>query len=479
MVKNEDKNVISKVFSDQKINNIDEKHKEKYFYVFFSVDLSDSTRYKAMSSEWPKLVKEFYRIADSSLFDRFTDPYPKKEQDKKISMKPFHIWKYIGDEIIFFKKVIHPNEILLMIKLAQEVIKLIPEELSKRYPESAGIVYAKGTFWGADVIENDEENVQIDKRDNILINMKSSTAPYEDGYNEDEYNIQDFIGSDIDLGFRISKLARKNELLVSAELLYIISQRKTNTDEQPEGETDEIENKFRILSLEELKGIWNKRKYPIIIYRENWNEDLLDYDEGDIDKVYPYFKKIEDERNNSYKIVSEIKKIFRESGQLIHVENMLASLNKKDVESDKSAATRPMFVGLVVHIAGIIVTKDNYVLVRERQDGSLDFGCVHLSNKKTVSNLLNEYYANVIGSVENHWDIVSDYTYKKSAKEVRNGFVYVNKLNCDKEKLEERMNSDQSFYSLQQLKENKEKFVGDSYTSSFIMAAKKIDLITL
>src|SRR4051812_33058781 len=60
-------------------------------YLFFSFDLVNSTRYKALfPGHWPIVATHFYDMVANEMATRFTSA---------------RLWKHIGDEILFYKLV--------------------------------------------------------------------------------------------------------------------------------------------------------------------------------------------------------------------------------------------------------------------------------------------------------------------------------------------------------------------------------------
>jgi hypothetical protein len=73
---------------------------------------------------------------------------------------------------------------------------------------------------------------------------------------------RDFLGPEIDAGFRISKFALRRRLVVSAELSCLLfRERAAYTG---------IEKQLKIVSFQILKGVWTGRHYPIVWYERDW-----------------------------------------------------------------------------------------------------------------------------------------------------------------------------------------------------------------
>ncbi len=69
---------------------------EKSFYIFISIDLVNSTALKNRDPGWPIVITKFYEIT-------------KKEIKDKLSAS---VWKFVGDEILFYKKISSENDLL-------------------------------------------------------------------------------------------------------------------------------------------------------------------------------------------------------------------------------------------------------------------------------------------------------------------------------------------------------------------------------
>src|SRR5450432_1705697 len=57
------------------------------FYLFLSYDLVNSTIFKQTDPDWPKKLSEFYRLAERGVIARIPGVV---------------VWKYAGDEVLFW-----------------------------------------------------------------------------------------------------------------------------------------------------------------------------------------------------------------------------------------------------------------------------------------------------------------------------------------------------------------------------------------
>lgn len=210
-------------------------------YIFFSFDLVNSTLYKIKQKEdWPIVFAQFFRVIKEEMKNRFQD---------------IKVWKYIGDEILFFMKLNSRNELSKILPCAFDALNCTLENLKKVFNSILEPLSLKSTIWLAPVMFIEGEELKN------LGKIKTKNIAFEVNF-ENQTSLIDFVGPDIDTGFRISKYAEKGKLVVSAELAYmifIVDLKK------------ELFSNLKIVSYEDLKGIWDDRFYPIIFYYDDWN----------------------------------------------------------------------------------------------------------------------------------------------------------------------------------------------------------------
>lgn len=194
--------------------------------IFFSVDCVDSTLLKRESKiqnqkvsivDWAPEVLEFYQ-----------------EFQQKFVNKKRHLWKYNGDEILFFARVLNWSDALEHVLFFQ---KLIQEQNEKDISK----VKVKGTVWTAGFPVN-----------NFIL-----CPPI--------YDMIDFIGPDIDMGFRTTAFAQQDRIAISPELAYeIIAVSKVCQNIQ-----------WYYYGRQKLKGIPEREGIPIV-YLSGRKDSLLD-----------------------------------------------------------------------------------------------------------------------------------------------------------------------------------------------------------
>lgn len=257
--------------------------------IFFSIDMINSTSFKSdhlkrFSSEWFMYFKNFYDDIPLIL---------QKKYDEKPNMSSFsfpYIWRYVGDEIIFYTSIKKYEHINIHVAIFKDLI----EEFNKN--NDFGI---KGCAWLAGFpVHNATLGELNNDKYNKIINV------YKKG------ELIDFIGPSIDLGFRISKYADKRKFILSVDLAMIISYNMLHAKPYWKKRF----SKFNFYFDKELptKGI-NNGYYPIIwidvdrkkdyydrLYgiKEQTNEDIFSYCQDTVySKNYklfpPFIKKID------------------------------------------------------------------------------------------------------------------------------------------------------------------------------------------
>lgn len=285
-------------------------------YVFFSFDLVNSTAYKVVKKEkWPVVFAHFYQVLKKEMKQGFPD---------------VKVWKYIGDEILFFKELDTRASLFEIIPTASEVLANTLKHLDSLFQEDFKGLSLKGAIWCAPVtVMRGEElkNLQKEKAQNIE-NIALDLL-------YDEHTLRDFIGPDIDIGFRISNYVEKEKLVISCDFAYLLLIAEPPLDYKVK--KDELVKNLKIVSYEDLKGIWTDRYYPIIWYHDNWKSitDTFEYDDRFkspiIDNIY---RKQTDN-------LEELKKIFDQLGIIEEKEKLLEILKESETAAKEKAKPTP------------------------------------------------------------------------------------------------------------------------------------------
>ena len=250
---------------------------EKDIYLFISFDLVDSTVFKTSienKDNWQYVILYFYEIFISEM--------------STILDKMF-VWKYIGDEIVSCAKIKNIDELYDVPRKTFELQKNITKKINENF-KLKNELNIKETLWLAPVTSSDTGDIQ--KVNSITENKSDIYRNIRITLNNGKFPTDDFLGPDIDIGFRIAKYAHSNKLTLSAEYAYLILQMAT-----PKKSKHDEKDKIKIVSFENLKGVWDNRAYPIIWYYDDWKNINFKYDEYKHNDIIKY---IDNKKELSY-----------------------------------------------------------------------------------------------------------------------------------------------------------------------------------
>jgi hypothetical protein len=215
-----------------------------------------------------------------------------------------------------------------------------------------------------------------------------------------EYTDRDFLGPDIDAGFRIAKFVERKRLLISAHLAGLLHRERASCEQ--------IEKRLKIVSYEVLKGVWDGRRYPIIWYEDDWAnvDSSFLYDEHFssplIATIRTALPLTSDEQN-----LDRIEKIFSDLGRADELNTLYAGLattvpdsnEENDVEIDI-----PPHKYSEVHCVAVCFGPDGRVLVgrrpstKKRFPNCWEFGCGQLQLGETFFDCLKHSYLEDFGA---------------------------------------------------------------------------------
>jgi hypothetical protein len=187
-------------------------------------------------SDWAHLLENTFQDFDAlfqSLFAARDSKYHELVMNHELSP-----WKALGDELIYSIKVRNRKEIFDLSTSFLAALRRIDHKLRDK-----NHIRLKGTAWVAGFpIRNRKVTMPLPA---LYMKVDGKEIPYP-------YPQTDFLGPDIDAGFRISKFAWPGFLTISVELAEFLGQY-------------ESQDQMRIIFIgwEKLKGVWQDRPYPI------------------------------------------------------------------------------------------------------------------------------------------------------------------------------------------------------------------------
>jgi hypothetical protein len=197
--------------------------------LFLSVDMVGSTDFKATSPAhgeqgWLEIFRTFFCHFPLMLAGQLGFEFLDEEETPAVD-----VWKVMGDEMIFVAQPSSPEELTRMLCALLRTMRAYEAAHYERLP-----LRLKGTAWLADFT-----------RSNIVLDIPELSS-------SDTAHL-DFIGPDLDLGFRLTKFARPASVVLSLDLVEVLL-----------GATNLSDVSLHLVGREPLKGVMFGRPYPIV-----------------------------------------------------------------------------------------------------------------------------------------------------------------------------------------------------------------------
>ena len=346
-------------------------------YLFISLDLVNSTEFKSKCEGWPALLESFYSNADHEV--------------KKIP--DIQSWKFVGDEVLFYKKLRSIQDLEDALAKALTAVKTVSAQvrnaqLSDERARNAPHLSVKGTAWigkAATVPAGSNRNEIGAEHRNLVVPTRGPR----------DQPLIDFLGPDIDTGFRVSKFARSNVLAVSAELARVLLKKGS-------GRVIEM---LRIVGYRQLKGVWGNRHYPIVWLSDTWRSP---------NELFQYDEKFESELVAEAIVCATVNlscdaldRPFTEVGHEQFNQDLLAIIDN-DASNGASDALAELYatdvLQLEVHAVAVCFRDDGKVLVGKRpvdkrvMPGKWEFGCAQLMPHKDFFDAMLSHYKSDFGA---------------------------------------------------------------------------------
>lgn len=202
---------------------------QKEVRLFISFDLSGCTQFKNQDSEWLSKLNPYFQ----SFKQRVTVPATHKSAWNELGIQA---WKFEGDELLFWM----PIQTLDHIKDVVDFTYYTLKNESKTVKELNESLDIKAAVWMA----------LIDGVHNGL-------------YTDETLGWREFMGINIDEGFRVAKTFARSQRLV---LSYDVAQALVHSQSG-------LSSHIVCIGYEKLKGVWGNRAYPALWYStDDWKD---------------------------------------------------------------------------------------------------------------------------------------------------------------------------------------------------------------
>lgn len=285
---------------------------EKNIYIFFSFDLVGSTRFKVEEPAiWPYIIFKFYELIYNEL---------------KNKIPQILVWKYLGDEVLLYVSIkdFECDSLIYEIPdIAYNVQSKVAKDIQTIIHKKKLKLDIKSTIWIAgvqtvksQVFNANDISIEDEKYRNLMMPLTVG----------DKLQV-DFLGPDMDTGFRISKFAYHHKVVLSADLAYLLYRMKKPRKRKG------IDEQLKIVSFESLKGVWDNKYYPIIWYYPNWKCVETDFFYSDhkeneiVDRIL----------SNRIESINKLENVYDELEKLEYIEAFVEECIKVNSSTEKEA----------------------------------------------------------------------------------------------------------------------------------------------
>lgn len=387
---------------------------ERYsgIYFFLSLDLVNSTAYKADHQDWKFYTRMFY--------DNAREFWTKH----RLNFVP-QVWKYAGDEVLFYSRVRSVVHLQAAVSASHYAVRALSDTVQTWTRNARTRMYVKGTCWAAHASYTHPSSIDElptpDARDPSQRNLVFEPTP--EGTRATP--ALDFLGPEIDAGFRISAGSMRSELIVAAEVAQVIWAKGAG----------EIADRFRVVEFRSLKGVWNGRHYPLIWYRTDWSREALDNDH-DYDGRF--------RSDTLAKAYSSTQESMKQLGDILrHVERTWLedlppdSVDEPD-EADENDSALIATPTLQVHCVAVCISATGKVLLGKRKatksvyPNYWECGCAQLRDCESFHEaMIRDYHADF--GIALSFDglagegVIGTYSFTKSNKRIP-GVIFAAKV---------------------------------------------------
>ena len=354
--------------------------------LFFSFDIVNSTAYKTLNfTGWSQVIIALF----SEIQKRVVKKMPSAE-----------MWRILGDEVIFLVPIKEKDDIFIYISKIFEIMidmvmqlkkgsffdKLELHDLERDLMKMQNIISVKASAWIAIIGENLKK---LEQYDNIIERFKL----------QEGYGLFEFLGNDIDTGFRVKTNTQDRRLVIDYELAYLLSRN-----------TDYLRN-IHIITYKRLKGVWQNRLYPIIWYYDDKYfegtsfDDSFYYDEIENSELVKEYLKNKTEPLLKKEMYSDVDYALNKIMQDQKLEDKFDRMDRiiKESQEDLKHLLEPTFL-LRLHCVAVCYDKNKTkVLIMKRAEnrkkfpGLWEFGWAKGTLEKPLKEQIEEEYQKDFG----------------------------------------------------------------------------------
>lgn len=395
--------------------------------MFISFDLVNCTMFKSTH-------KGMWASGVSKILEHIIQIFSKSK------INGYRFWKIIGDEVVYTINIQYIRDIDdILAEIYSAVVNINKKIRTAEIGDSETAKYlsTKATVWMADISP---------------ANLRADNFYTEYQINENVLH-SEYLGTDIDTGFRIAKYTQSDRVVVSFEIAALFLKEETLKKEF---------YKINFVAFRILKGIWRGRRYPIFMYHGDEAvsfKDSIVYKPEEEDNILNEYLEQAPERviEAPYKSFEEklVSDFCKEDILNLEVVQLVNIINAQDGELPALPLPRK-----IVHYTAICYTVVDGVvkfMLVEDENGNMGFGGDIMNHNLQYIETIGLYYEEKFGyeiifeNDERYHDpiplILDTYHVDNSIR----GTVFLAKLKLENEEVVLLKDSNARLYSIDEI----------------------------
>lgn len=358
-----------------------ERQNIRQLMLFVSIDIVESTRLKQKyMNEWPNIINI---LLSQKLFG-------------------MQFWKFNGDEVLYKRNIASIDYICRIIERLYQHMGVI-EELISQTTSINEKISVKSTIWLATTDNNVNEY-----KYNFQLNTENESI--------------DYVGKNIDEGFRLTKYTSIRKIAIDPKIVYILMRiyKRINAidsdslivvdplvDNIINGIKEEKHNindminsmlmRTHLMGYATFKGVWGNRPYPVFWYFYNANTDITYNEYFNGQHLWEHKDSIKVILDNIDIYIDELRTVFTQ----VNINDEIMDICKQ-LSLFKPVPLSPVGKANLYYMVACIEPQSHTVMIAQRSAKRVhlknvwDFGNVKYQ-KLTIRDVIESEYKNTFG----------------------------------------------------------------------------------
>jgi hypothetical protein len=114
------------------LSRADPERRRRFFFLFLSFNLVNSTAFKTISRAWHVVIRHLYELVVKEL---------------RTKCEGIKVWKYVGDEVLIYKQITNLGELSKDIPKVFHVCRSVSRAVQNSFDQARIFLSVKATVW--------------------------------------------------------------------------------------------------------------------------------------------------------------------------------------------------------------------------------------------------------------------------------------------------------------------------------------------